>query len=91
MDLYSAAAASHVQLLVNGFHFFPAKVNLLIGERLEDVLKKVHFAVKRLHLQVTQDAAREILAGLVRVQMCQLSPAFESASISFLGLMLVFL
>ena len=32
LDLNSVAAASHVELLVHGFHFFPEKVNLLIGE-----------------------------------------------------------
>ena len=79
----SVAAASHVELLANGFHFLPEKVNLLIGERLEDVLKKVHFVIKRFHPQVTQDDVREILAELVRVNLCQLSPASESASVSF--------
>ena len=59
LDLNSVAAASHVELLVNGFQFFPEKVNLLIGEQLEDVLKKVHFVVKRFHLRVTQDDVRE--------------------------------
>ena len=59
-------------------------INLLVGERLEDVLEDVHFVVKRFHLQVTHDDAREILAELVRIYLCQFGsaskrgPAFPS-------------
>ena len=60
LGLDSVAAASPVELLVDGFHFFSEKVNLNEG---------THFVVKRFHLQVTQDNVREILAELVR--MCQ--------------------
>ena len=46
----------------------------------KDVLKEVHFIVKRFHLQVTQDDVREILA-----ELCQFSSASVSASISLEG------
>ena len=62
---------------------------MLIGEWLKDVLDKVHFAVKRFHLQVTHNDVREILTELEGVNLCQLCSASESASISFKVLMLM--
>ena len=72
LDLYSVTAASHVQLLVNGFHF--------LGARLGDVLEKVHFVIKRFHHQVMQGDVREILAELVRASLVLLLkvPGFPS-------------
>ena len=46
-------AASHVELLVNGFHLLSQDVNLLDGEWFEKVLQEVHLVVKWFHLQVS--------------------------------------
>ena len=53
MDLDSIAAATRVELPVDGIHLL---VNLLVGD-----VSWVHFIVKRLHPQVSQDDAREAL------------------------------
>ena len=90
LDSNSGAAASHVKLLVDGSHLLSKNVNLLVGEWLENVLEEVHFIVKRFHLKVTQDDAREILAELVRIYLCQFGSASENAGISLKGLMLMF-
>ena len=82
MDSDSGAAASHVELLMDGFHLLPENVYLLVGEWIENVLEKVHFVVKRFHLQVTKDDAREVLAELVRIYLYQFSSASESAGVS---------
>ena len=89
LDSNSGAAASHVKLLVDGSHLLSKNITLLVGERLKNVLEGVHFIVKRFHLQVTQDDVREILAELVRIYLCQLGSASESAGISLNGLMLM--
>ena len=65
------------------------KINLPMGEWLKDVLEKVHIIVERLYLQVSQDDTREILAELVRVNLCQFGSA-EGARMALKRLMLVF-
>ena len=82
LDSNSGAAASHVEFLVDGSHILSESINLLVGERLENVLEDVHFIVKRFHLEVTHDDVREILAELVRIYLCQFGSASESAGIS---------
>ena len=83
LDSISGSAASHVELLVDGFHLLPENVYLLVGEWLEYVLEKAHLVVKRFHLQVTKDDAREVLTGLVGIlHLGQFGSASESAGVS---------
>ena len=90
LDVDRSAAAGHVELLVDGVHLLAKDVDLLVGERLEDVLQEIHLVVKRLHLEMSQDDMRKILTEPVRVYLCQFRSASESAGVSFEVLMFMF-
>ena len=81
LDSDRKTTAGHVELLVNGFHLLPQNVNLFDGEWFEKVLQEVHFVVKWFHLQVSKEDVCEILAELVRINLCQLGSASEGTSI----------
>ena len=75
------AATGRVDFLMSGLHLLAEKINLLTGEWLKDVLKKVHLIAERFRLEVSLDDVREIVADL---------PVFLRPN-AFTLLMLVFL